>query len=65
MSVQLGGLWVNEDSNGNKYLGGNFGGFARIRVVKSKYKEKESEPDYIIYVDNKPKANAEPEEIDL
>jgi hypothetical protein len=62
MSVQLGGLWVNKDSQGNSYLSGNFGGFARIRVVKSKFKENDSQPDYIIYVDNKPKDTGEAKE---
>ena len=51
--VRLGGLWVNEDSSGKKYLGGYLGN-ARLRIIKNGFKNSDSEPDYIMYVEDKP-----------
>lgn len=55
--VRIGGLWVNEDSSGKKYLGGNLGSHARIRIIKNGFKQKDSEPDYIMYIEDSNKTS--------
>ena len=52
--IKLTGLWQNEDKNQNKYLSGSLGS-AKILIFKNTYKEKDNQPDYIMYAAAKPK----------
>ena len=58
--VKLGALWAGKkDRNGNPMMTGKAGD-ARVLVLKNTYKEKEGQPDYIIYVtNNEPKNTPE------
>lgn len=47
--IQLSGLWLNESKNGNKYMIGYLGE-NRLMVFKNQFKERENQPDYIIYI---------------
>ena len=60
--IRLCGLWVNEDSKGNKYLGGSLSG-ARLAIIKNGFKEKDNEPDYIVYIEDVPKRTNEAEDL--
>jgi len=52
--VKLGPLWVNEARNtGQVYLQGYLGD-AKMLVLKNNYKEKDTHPDYFLYVARKP-----------
>lgn len=49
--VKLGGLWVNVDRNGRKYLQGKMTYSARFLAFPNTFKKAgSSEPDYILYV---------------
>lgn len=42
------GLWKNTSRNGNVYLSGTLNGM-RVLIFPNGYKEKENQPDYIVY----------------
>ena len=46
--IEIGGLWEN-DGKGGKYLSGKLGR-AKLLVFPNKFKEKDSQPDYRMYV---------------
>jgi len=46
--IKLSGLWLNETKNGQKYFSGKNDGF-KYTIFKNGFKEKESQPDYILY----------------
>jgi len=48
MRKRLTGLWKNETKDGLKYLGGANEG-RRFSVFTNGFKEKETDPDYILY----------------
>ena len=48
--IKIGGLWESTDKNGNKYFSGTFTYGTKLLV-----KEKDNEPDYIVYVTRKEK----------
>ncbi len=50
--VKVTGLWENETSRGDKYFSGSIGG-AKILIFKNGYKDKDNQPDYILYFANK------------
>jgi hypothetical protein len=53
--IRAGGLWRNQDRNGNTYLAGNLGG-VRVIVFMNREKKGEKSPDATLYFDeNKPK----------
>ncbi len=53
--VRLGGLWKNTSKDGKTYLAGTFGG-ARVLIFPNGFKEKETDPDFIINLaQNQPK----------
>ena len=63
--VRIGGLWKNKTKDGKPYLGGSFGG-ARLMVFQNGYKEKDSDPDYVLCIaqaQKKEKEAPEKEEI--
>ena len=47
--VRIGGMWKNETKQGKTYLAGSFGG-ARLMVFPNGYKEKDSDPDYVLCI---------------
>ncbi len=47
--ARLTGLWKNKSKNGNHFLGGNLG-TARVIVLPNTYKEKDTDPDYNLYI---------------
>jgi len=48
--VKLSGLWKNESKEGVKYLGGtNLQTNRRYSVFANGFKEKDEDPDYILY----------------
>ncbi|WP_413440639.1 hypothetical protein [Synechococcus sp. MIT S1220] len=47
--VRLGGLWRNEGKGGKTYLAGSFGG-ARLMIFPNGFKEKDSDPDYVLCI---------------
>ena len=47
--VELGGLWVNESKDGDKYISGYLGN-AKLLIFKNKFKEEDNHPDYKMYV---------------
>lgn len=56
--MQLGGLWLNESRGGEKYMVGYLGNL-KLLVFKNKYKENDTQPDYIMYVDEKKRTNGD------
>lgn len=46
--VKLTGLWLN-DGKAGKYMAGNLGG-ARVLIFKNNKKQKDSDPDYALYI---------------
>ena len=67
--IRLGGLWKNETKDGKTYLAGSFGG-ARLMIFPNGYKEKDSDPDYVVTMaQSQPKKdkaeNKKPDSFDL
>ena len=48
--LKLGGLWKNQDKNGNDYFSGNFTYGTKLLIMTNTFKEKNTEPDYIAYI---------------
>jgi len=48
--IKLGALWQNEGKDGT-YFAGKMGE-ARLIVLPNKYKNKDSQPDYYVFVDS-------------
>ena len=44
--VSLGGLWQQTDKNGNKYLSGSLGAFAKLLIFPNSKKTSDNAPDY-------------------
>ncbi len=53
--VKIGGLWEGKDTNGNKYFSGTFTYGTKLLVMSNSFKEKDNEPDYIVYITKKEK----------
>ena len=53
--LKLGGLWKNEDKNGNAYFSGNFTYGTKLLILKNTFKEKSNEPDYMVYISKQDK----------
>lgn len=47
--VNIGGLWLNKSAAGEVYFSGYLNG-ARLLIFKNQFKEKENQPDYVMYV---------------
>ncbi len=62
--IKIGALWSSTDSKGNKYLAGKMGD-ARLVVFKNTYKEKDSQPDFQVYLaeNKKREEKAEPKQV--
>ena len=48
--IKVGGLWKNKDKNGNDYFSGNFTYGTKLLVMTNSYKDKENDPDYMVYI---------------
>ena len=57
--IKIGGLWEGQDKNGNKYFSGTFTYGTKLLVMSNSFKEKESEPDFIVYLTKKEKQTEE------
>ena len=53
--VKIGGLWKNQDKNGNDYFSGNFTYGTKMLVMSNTFKDKENDPDYMVYITKKDK----------
>lgn len=51
-SKSIGALWMKTSKAGNDYFSGKFGE-QEIVVFKNNYKEKENQPDFLIYPSEK------------
>ena len=51
----IGGLWKNKDKNGNDYFSGNFTYQTKLLVMTNSFKDKENDPDYMVYITRKDK----------
>ena len=51
--VKIGGLWKNQDKNGNDYFSGNFTYGTKMLVMTNTFKDKENDPDYMVYITKK------------
>ena len=59
--ILLGGLWLSESkSTGEKFFSGNLG-MNKILIFRNKRKNKESSPDYLMYI-APPLAQQKPDE---
>ena len=57
--IKIGGLWQNKDKNGNDYFSGNFTYGTKLLVMTNSYKDKENDPDYMVYIAQKEKKESE------
>ena len=53
--VKIGGLSKNKDMNGNDYFSGNFTYGTKMLVMTNTFKDKENDPDYMVYITKKDK----------
>jgi|TARA_R110000803_G_C11961055_1_gene318713 hypothetical protein len=56
--IKIGGLWKNKDKNDNDYFSGGFTYGTKLLVMANTFKEKDNEPDYIVYIGKKDKPEA-------
>ena len=54
-NLKIGGLWKNKDKNGNDYFSGNFTYGTKMLVMTNTFKDKENDPDYMVYITKKDK----------
>ena len=57
--IKIGGLWKNKDKNGNDYFSGNFTYGTKLLVMSNTYKDKDNDPDYMVYIAQKEKKESE------
>ena len=55
--IPLGGLWANQMKDGSMYFSGSLGQ-GKIVIFPNGYKEKDSDPDYKMYLTEKQKKDA-------
>ena len=53
--VKIGGLCKNKDKYGNDYFSGNFTYGTKMLVMTNTFKDKENDPDYMVYITKKDK----------
>lgn len=52
--LKVAGLWLNKSAKGETYFTGTLGN-VRVVILKNNFKEKEAEPDYNMYFDERKK----------
>ena len=52
--LRICGLWEKKGPNGDVYYEGSFGGTV-MRIYANKYKEKDVQPDLVVYLSERPK----------
>lgn len=52
--LRICGLWEKKSPNGDVYYEGSFGGTV-MRIYANKYKEKDTQPDLVVYLSERPK----------
>ena len=57
--IKIGGLWQNKDKNCNDYFSGNSTYGTKLLVMSNTFKEKDNEPDFIVYIGKKEKQESE------
>ena len=57
--IKIGGLWKNKDKNDNDYFSGGFTYGTKLLVMANTFKEKDNEPDYIVYIGKKDEPESE------
>ena len=57
--IKVGGLWKNKDKNCNDYFSGNFTYGTKLLVMTNSYKDKDNDPDYMVYIAQKDKKESE------
>ena len=57
--IKVGGLWKNNDKNGKDDLSGNFTYGTKLLVMTNSYKDKDNDPDYMVYIAQKDKKESE------
>ncbi len=62
--TKLTGLWKNKSSKGKPYMAGNIG-LARVLVLPNNYKEKDTDPDYNLYIVPRENSDKSKEEEDI
>ena len=50
--IKIGGLWKNKDKNGNDYFSGSFTYGTKLLVMANTYKEKDNDPDDMVFIAN-------------
>ena len=48
--IKFCGLWKNKDKNNQDYFSGTFNYNTRLLIYTNNYKEKDTDPDYIVYL---------------
>ena len=48
--LKICGVWKNKDKNGNEYFSGNYTYGTKLLIMHNSFKEKNSDPDYIVYL---------------
>tara|TARA_R100000687_G_scaffold43509_1_gene35465 strand:+ start:425 stop:613 length:189 start_codon:yes stop_codon:yes gene_type:complete len=54
--LKIGGLWKNKDKNGNDYFSGTFTYGTKMMIMSNTFKEKENDPDFMVYLTKKEQA---------
>lgn len=65
--IKLCGLWLSKTQDGRKYLSGNATYSSRFMAFPNSFKEKDTDPDYILYVSERQheqKVNGGPDPLD-
>jgi hypothetical protein len=57
--IPLTGLWKGKTNNGEPMMSGNLSYSTRIVILKNKYKKKDNDPDYQIFIAKKEKKDEE------
>ena len=60
--IKIAGLWEGKDKNGNTYFSGNYTYGTKLLVMSNSFKEKDNEPDYIVYITKKEKQEDQSQE---
>ena len=50
--IQLCGLWIRTDRNGNQYFAGEINSKVRVTILKNDFKQQDNHPDYYLNIDS-------------